>query len=131
MKKEIVFGCDGHKGLGKEPYLTRYTLISIFDFKLCIHVFHQSDGGDLHDHPWFFLSLILWGGYIEETLKGKQKYYPGMILFRRADHVHRLELFPGNKAITLVLMGQKERSWGFTTLSGWVHWKKYLENNKC
>ncbi|MFP5276951.1 MAG: DNA methyltransferase [Acidobacteriota bacterium] len=66
MIRRVIYGCDG-RGDGDSPYLTRYTLFSTPWIHLCIHVFHRSDADELHDHPWPFASLILWGGYIEES----------------------------------------------------------------
>lgn len=49
----------------KEKYLTRYTLINTMFGSIKIHVVHLSDTGDLHDHPWSYMSIILYGGYWE------------------------------------------------------------------
>lgn len=147
MKKKIIYGCES-RGDGADPYLTRYTLISNKYFQVAIHVFHRSDFDDLHDHPWDFVSIILWRGYIEETFshtsyfhrdnyrytterKVKKRYWPGMILFRKAEHAHRVELVNGKKAVTLVFMGKYVRNWGFYTSKGWRYFLHYFKENKC
>ncbi len=51
-----------------EDYLIRYTLINIpYIGSIKIHKALVSDTGDLHDHPWNYMSIILWGGYWEWT----------------------------------------------------------------
>ena len=48
------------------PLMTRYKLLLTRWGNLYLHVFHRSDEDrELHDHPWGFVSLILWGGYYE------------------------------------------------------------------
>ena len=108
------------------PLLTRYRLIRSKNFGLFLHHLHRSDVRTPHDHPWWFVSLILWGGYVEHSPKhseGMRGYGPGSLLFRGAEWVHRLELV--QPTWTLVLVGKRERKWGFHTLAGWVYWKDY------
>lgn len=131
MKKEIIYGCEG-RGDHLSAYLTRYILFVCNLFHIYLHIFHRSDADDHHDHPWHFISIILWRGYIEETTKGKKRIYPGMILFRKATHRHRVELVSGNKkAVTLIIRSKKVRDWGFFTKDGWKWWIKYYRDNNC
>lgn len=165
--KKIIYGCE-ERGDAHKPYLTRYTLIDTKHFQLCLHVFHRSDADDHHDHPWNFISLILWRGYFEETpewpicpkcdnsmsLDGKNYHcvlcrldylkipfgfekrirvrrWPLDILFRKANHRHRVHLVNHKKCVSLVLMGKRKREWGFYTRTGWLHWVDYFIKNKC
>ena len=130
MSKKIIYGCES-RGDHDQPYLTRYTLIERKNWQLCLHVFHRSDADEHHDHPWNFISLILWRGYVEETPVGKKRKYPGMVLFRKAAHRHRVELVNGKKAVSLVLMGKRTRQWGFFTSKGWQSWTRYFIERKC
>jgi hypothetical protein len=91
-----------------------------------IHRILRSDHDrDLHDHPWDYASVILRGGYWEVTDAGRRWYGPGSIVFRRAEHLHRLVLPAGEPATTLFVHRRKSRDWGFRTESGWVDWKTY------
>lgn len=128
--KKMIYGCDA-RGDGNSLYLARYTLIDRPGWKLNVHVFHRSDADDLHDHPWPFVSLILWRGYIEHTPQGRRRQWPGMLLFRRAGHAHRVELVDGKPAVTLVLVGKRHREWGFFTPAGWVEWTRYFREKGC
>ncbi len=134
MKKKIIYGCDG-RGDAHEPYLTRYTLIDTKRFQACLHIFYRSDFTDHHDHPWPFVSIILWRGYLEETEHDGQlkrtRVWPGMVLFRKATHRHRVVLVDEKKAISLVFMGRKIRTWGFFTAGGWKSWPRYFKDNGC
>ena len=69
MLTKIIYGWSGREGdFPALPYLTRYVLIKARSWQLCLHVFHRSDFPDWHDHPWDFLTLVLWRGYIENLL---------------------------------------------------------------
>ena len=48
-----------------EPYLERFYIFlkdrKTFPFNVFIHRFLKSDPDDLHDHPWNFRTIILYG----------------------------------------------------------------------
>jgi hypothetical protein len=123
----------------KNPYLKRYFIYGKHHKpRIFLHKIITSDPGrELHSHPWNFLSIILWGGYVEESFAREyrdgaptklKKKYPGMILFRPANFAHRLHLT--KPAWTLVFTSGKKIEWGFHTIKGWLHWKKY-EAYRC
>lgn len=130
IKKEIIYGCES-RGDYDKPYLIRYTLLKTVFLKICLHIFVRSDHDDLHDHPWPFLSVILWRGYIEQTLSNKSRKWPLMVLYRPALHLHRVQLVDDKKAVTLVFMGKRTRNWGFLTKKGWVDWVSYFKKMGC
>jgi hypothetical protein len=127
-----------------EPYLNRWFILrrKWLPFQVYLHQILRSDHDrDLHDHPWWFVTFILWGGYVEhqpwprgtdfdcETPDYKAyRRWPGMILFRRATHLHRLELT--KPAWTLVIRGRSNREWGFVTAWGWMPWQEYLRRRR-
>lgn len=153
-KKSVINRRQGEKE--NEPYLIRWILFSCPWFSIKVHKILVSDEDCLHDHPWSFLSIILSGGYFEETpdweewveravvhfpggpstemvanISRKKKWYsPGSILWRPAKmSVHRLEL--PKPAVTLVVTFRRLREWGFFTKEGWIPWFKYSPQNKC
>lgn len=147
---EVITGCydDG-------PLLTRYKLVQSARLNIYLHIFHRSDEDrELHDHPWTFLSLILWRGYTEvrprkelrailasegmesvgrfpdERLERK-RYWPGMVLYRPAWWAHRVELPAGARSVSLVLITRKSREWGFFTRDGWKLWRSFVNSRDC
>lgn len=130
MRTLYIYGCEA-RGDYNDLYLVRYELIACRWFTLCIHVFHRSDAIDMHDHPWNFYTLILWNGYNEITPAGRERIKAGRLLFRKAAYQHRVELIGKRKAVTLVLMGKRVRSWGFITSKGWQLFTDYFKDNRC
>lgn len=126
------------------PLITRYYLFlkdrTWFPFNVFLHRFHQSDPGDVHDHPWPFASLILKGGYWEYTpqfnAEGKMTCEigkwrgPGHFRMRSATSYHRIELDPTVTAWTLFMPGPQRREWGFLVKNKWVPNEQYLHNNR-
>lgn len=117
-------------GEDKNPYLLRWWLTphNPEKFRVYLHKFMRDDDDRaLHDHPSNSISFILWGGYKEHLRGGKiKRRYPGMVIFRRADTAHRIELFRDKKgnqipAWTLFIFGKKIREWGFLCPKGWRH----------
>lgn len=152
-----IEGCPG-----EGSYLTRWHLIGspASAFHVMLHRFNRSDRDrETHDHPWDFISVILWGGYTEVTpdgryrqkilrdggesvpewfakwthasLKSRRFYWPGSILFSPARWAHRIEIEPGKKAWSLVIAFKKKRSWGFFTREGWTPWRKFTSSRDC
>lgn len=123
-----------------------------------VHKFVRSDDSCMHDHPWWFFSIVLRGSYWDVTPKDKgcttaaiefekKKMRAGRIMFRKPLHLHRVELeeewierkgqHPDSKMLatkqacwTLVINGPDQREWGFMTTTGWIEWKKFFERDK-
>lgn len=129
LQRRVIAGkCD------PTPYMIRWYLFDCRFGGVMLHRFFRSDDDrDLHDHPWAFLSIILRGGYNEETSDGLKWYKPGSFLFRRADWAHAIRLRPGTEGYvwSLVIKGPIKRQWGFYPPSGWVFWKNYLDAKEC
>jgi hypothetical protein len=156
------FDIDGRED--GEIYLRRWCIyprdkeFKKLEPRLYLHKFYNGDRDrDLHDHPWSFSSLILWGGYWEHSWNPfwkqwkaskflqmaakepeqyvKKWYGPGSFLRRGAKWSHKVEL-PVDKqggnvpCWTIVWTGVKERSWGFHTDNGWCYHKNY-EHGIC
>lgn len=128
--RKIIYGCES-RGDADSPYLTRWTLLDTRWGRVYLHVFHRSDADELHDHPWSFVSLILWRGYVEETPRGRFRRWPGSLAYRPASWRHRVDLIGGKPAVTLVVTGAPVRQWGFWTARGWQHWREYFAEKGC
>ena len=128
---------------GKDnPYLVRYYLVPRNPYlNFYLHKFLRSDDDRaLHDHPWWFVSLVLKGGYWEHKdahpLTIKWRAAPSIAL-RRADTAHRVQLDHDVKTSaekpcwTFIVTGPKIREWGFHCPQGWVHWKVFDKQNGC
>jgi len=123
---------DRHEG---EFYLQRLRVVACRWFGVYVHWFHASDDDSLHDHPWPFLTLILRGGYWEHTPGPGDSvrtrwYRPGRIRFCPARWLHRIEIDPARKPLTVVIRGRHVRRWGFQTPSGWIPWPEYKDRKR-
>lgn len=111
-------------------------------FNLYLHQIVSSDDDKaLHCHPWFNLSLILRGSYIErlprhqnqvsgfDYVRGFYRDVPrpaGSLVFRLGHHRHRLILPANGECWTLFVTGPVYRRWGFHCRQGWVYWRKFV-----
>lgn len=116
------------------PYMLRWTIFKCKLFQIFLHKFLRSDIDCMHDHPWNFISIILKGSYREIyklEYTARVKYCSvGTILYRKATHIHKVELPFDKPCWTLVLTGRSKRQWGFHTPKGWIQWRKYLTGSK-
>ncbi|SKU88762.1 Uncharacterised protein [Mycobacteroides abscessus subsp. massiliense] len=128
------------------PYLLRWHVIPRNKrFNIYLHKFLGSDDDRaLHDHPWWFVSILLKGSYWEHRADGSRNLRKApSIAFRRATVAHRVELVPlpiwsfehdrwyEKPATTLIITGRVTRDWGFHCPNGWKHWRKFINHNGC
>jgi len=140
-----------HKVIGGElrPYMKRWYLIPRNRWlNVYLHQFlRDDDDRALHDHPWWFMSFMLWGRYREhfekpihsELLAGGAQWISSQecsierrapsFAFRRAAHRHRVELMKRDGMAvpcwTIVITGRRVREWGFWCPQGFVHWQQF------
>jgi hypothetical protein len=97
---------DFYIGGWENPYIRRWWVIPRNKyFNIYLHnQLRDDDDRALHDHPWFNISIIIRGGYIEHRPVAphlypyydkrvvKMRRKAPCIIFRRAQLAHRLEL---------------------------------------
>ena len=98
-----------------EPFMIRYYVLfrkrpTWFPFNILVHKILKSDLGDLHDHYWSYITIIIKGGYWETTEKGTYWRRPGYVGFRKSTSKHSLRIPDGKVAWTLMLVGPKKNS---------------------
>ena len=118
-------------------YLVRWTLAKLGkDIGVYLHHFVGDDWSlDLHDHPKRFISIGLWGSYMEWTpdssyptgLRCRMFIAPWIRTFP-AHHIHRITLDHGRPCWTLVIVLKAVRKWGFWHAGEWVPWRKYVNS---
>lgn len=132
MKKTIdrIFGVAEEINGGKRcpTYLFRWTLAATRWGKLYLHKFVGDDWSlDLHDHPKRFVSIGVWGKYVEETPDRIKIYRAPWIRTFPAAHQHRISLCSNRKPCwTIVWVGQPEREWGFWHEGQFTPWLDYV-----
>lgn len=117
---------EWRKALGKPecPYLHRWVAgLGLFSIRL--HHWHSSDDTrHFHDHPWWFLTLVIKGSYHDVNPTGVKDMARWSVAYRPALHRHTVEVANGG-CWTLLLTGPEIRFWGF-----WVDGKKFKKANK-
>lgn len=142
FKREVIGPTDC-------PIMIRWTLLSTRWGKLMLHHFlPNADDRATHDHPSPFVTLVLRGGYddlvpcepcdgdgwlfpddpcMDCMARGEvvgDRMRPGMVRYRRAEYAHRTRVLPSG-AWTIVLMGPKQREWGFFKEGRWWPWREH------
>jgi hypothetical protein len=121
-------------------YMERYWIIPYNRFTPAVRIHYIKESDDsrvFHDHPWWYITIILKGGYTEVkpifddlgNLIGEQRrrFNAGSILFRRAKSWHRLEIEPNDNTWTLFITGKWQQRWGFLIHSQKkMYYKEYL-----
>ena len=127
-----------------DPYLKRWYLIPRnTHVNFYLHQFLRSDDDRaLHDHPWWFVSAIVRGEYVEITERGRKWRGAGSIAFRPAEWRHRVKLvdelvlsdgvacLEPKSCWTLIITGPRSRRWGFWCRNKpegeqFIHWKEF------
>lgn len=111
-------------------YLFRWTILKAKNWQLYLHHFVGDDWSlDLHDHPKRFISIGLWGWYLEHTQKGIKRYNAPWLRSFPAEHRHRLEV-PSKNCWTLVVVTKRVRDWGFWNNGNFIQWYDYVKGSK-
>lgn len=129
-----------------QVYLDRRGLTIDWIGGIYLHKMSAPDPGlDLHDHPWSFASLILWGGYTEERCEAREAcnvaylanvfvgvprgrevtWKPGSFHRLGLNECHRITKLTRRTCWTLVLRGPRVREWGFYAPDGWIKDEDY------
>ena len=110
-----------------DPYMERWWIIPRNKwFNIYLHnILRPDDDRALHDHPWWNVSIVLRGGYVETTADAETSRFPGSIILRPPIAAHRLT--PFGSCWTLFITGPRVREWGFHCLKGWVIWTDFVK----
>jgi hypothetical protein len=114
--------------------------------QMFLHNIRLSDERTPHDHPWGFISLILWGAYREFIFPNPGRHrgarerlaFMGRILRNKATHTHYVKII--RPVWSLVVAEHASREWGFWQFDPssdeygapcfgrkWVDWRTYLK----
>lgn len=118
-----------------DDYLRRLRIIQTPWFGIYCHEMYTHDlDRDLHDHPWWFASLVVKGHYSESYRHTRDVGAPWLDWTRvnkrwslhtiRLDECHRITSI-AKGTTTLLLVGPRVRTWGFYTEDGWVPFNEY------
>jgi len=109
-------------------YMDRFWLFQTPWLCARFHLIKRADAGrHLHDHPFWFRSIILRGSYLEERLDGEINYYhPGYVNSMDPHTWHRIGAICGSSVLTLVFHGPRlSKSWGFLVDGTRIHHTEY------
>lgn len=120
------------EGVDNGDYLRRWWILPRNKwFNIYLHNFNNDDDRFLHDHPWWNMTLLLKGRYLEYVPDGSCKtrtaWGKGAFTIRQPEALHRIELPSGLNVWTLFITGPVVRQWGFVTNDGWVTHLEYKE----
>lgn len=109
--------------LTDESYCRRWSLLPRNNlFNVYLHHFVGPDTDrHMHDHPWNFVSVILYGWY-REAVGWPWSYvirHRVLLNAKRATDAHTIIEVAERGCWTLVLHGPRYRPWGFWTRDGW------------
>lgn len=154
MKEEKVKSFGGFKGalqkwasgwlslkphfiIGNQQCLRWFIIPRNPVLNIYLHKFQKDDEDRaLHDHPWWFISIMLKGSYREITGRLSPNFVDRSapsLCFRPATHQHRvvLPVINGKKkpCWTILITGSVQRTWGFWCPRGFVKWSDFLAVN--
>jgi len=104
------------------------------------HIMKPDRDRHMHDHPWWWISIVLRGSYVEITPNpdGAEVWpttasepvlghirHTGSIAIKRPTDRHKIAVVPPGGVWTLFITGPKRQEWGFYTETGKVHHRQY------
>jgi hypothetical protein len=114
------------KSKSGELHFRRWELLKTPWFSIWLHGIYAADTDKhLHNHPWDFCSLILKGSYIEETLDGNNKMFPGKISKRNGSNYHKIKQLLTPTVYTLFFVTPIKRDWGYNVDGKHIQHEEY------
>lgn len=114
-------------------YLYRWTLFGLGSWlKIYLHHFVGDDWAlDPHDHPKRFISIGLWGWYIEDVysqsgnMVDTRLYEAPWIRSFPSTHIHRIRAKTHGNVWTIAIVLHHTKPWGFIQDGKWIPWYRY------
>lgn len=99
-----------HKSLA--GYMERRTLLHVGRLHIRLHRIRSCDATPfLHSHPFSYLSVILRGGYVEQTERGIFRFSRGAFLWRPSTVHHRLVSVDPGTLTLFITWKRKDNDW--------------------
>lgn len=120
-------------------YMERFTLFETRWLSARMHHIATPDWDrDMHDHPWWFASVVLSGGYTEDRpvsnhkpqwigdteARNGSRRSAWSVAFRHATDRHLISAVDPD-TWTLFIYGPLRQWWGFYTRLGKIYWREY------
>ncbi len=115
-------------------HFRRWTVFSCYYFSIYIHqIFKADEDLHLHNHPWNYCSIILYGSYIERNQFYDTIMKPLSVSIQKAQRFHKIKEMLSKQCISLFITGKKYNEWGYDTENGFIDHKTYrqLKNKKA
>lgn len=92
---------------------TRYIILKTRWFNVYLHELEAPNWAPTcHDHPWSFVTILIWNGYLEQVRDKFFRRRVGSILYRPAKFQHNV-ITPYGKSWSIVITTRKSRKWGY------------------
>lgn len=130
LRKHFKFKEIGWTDIGEQ--FTRYSIFRAPWFNVYLHQLDAPNWHpECHDHPWGFIAILLWRGYLERVGNKDFRRLPGSVLFRPATFTHNV-ITPYGTSWSLIFTTRKSRDWGFKPCERSHHprplgWEEYRE----
>lgn len=111
LRRKVPYKDIGWEAIGER--FTRYQLLKTRWFNVYLHQLWAPEWHpECHDHPWSFVTVLLRGGYLEQTGNKIRWRSPGSVLYRPATYAHNV-VTCGKVSWSLIFTTAKSRDWGF------------------
>lgn len=118
-------------------HFRRWRIVETPLFNLYIHQILRNDKTPPHNHPWWFLSFVLWGGYreyLETHRNGNSSYWYKdrrwlSLHYMAKTTYHKFKLF--QPTWTIVLTGSRHSDeWGVWDGERHIHQRDYFADKR-
>jgi hypothetical protein len=127
LKPDLTIAPTGEPYLRRWWVLPRNQVVGVY-----LHHFQSSDDPRAcHDHPYWNISILLKGSYLEwvhDPITGHEMPHHrgiGSVVIRHPKFAHRIEIYSDTDAWSLFLTGPRRRDWGFWCGRRWVPWRDF------
>lgn len=110
-------------------YMERRTLVHIGRLHIRLHRISSADATPfLHSHPFSYVSVLLRGGYTEETLQGTTRHRRGSVLWRSSSTHHRLASVDERTLTLFITWKRRDNAWSLVRPAVPAHCPEWFDH---
>jgi hypothetical protein len=111
-------------------HFKRWQLLKTPWFSIYIHGIYKADeDAHLHDHPWDYYSMSIYGRFIEKNkgaIKCNYLYVSTFkLISRKAEQFHTIHKLLTKSVYTFFIAKNRRRDWGYDVNGEWIDHKTY------
>lgn len=114
-----------------ELHFKRFSIFACRYFSIYIHHIYKADQDKhLHNHPWNYVSMVIKGSYLEQSVAGVNHIMPFSFNYAKRNRFHKILKLNDEKVISIFITGKRHKTWGYNVDNFYIEHDVYRQNKR-